>query len=225
MCRITTQSSGPFDASILLSIDPEPIDIAQGRWVDSLCSLRAAELGRFVCRKSPATGKITGIFIQEYGSNRLGQKEEGWPVSRNTHMIKANSYRSSSTGKYFQEHSNTRSVILSTNEVDLSVFEERYRNDETGAPAYDPATLLKIILFAYSRGFVSSRQIAQCCRKNIIFMALSADTRPHFTTIAEFLWSVAVGGALLAVSLSHTLWWIRSGMVLIGLSAGFYPVA
>ena len=33
----------PFDASILLSIDPEPIDIAQGRWVDSL---RAADLGR-----------------------------------------------------------------------------------------------------------------------------------------------------------------------------------
>ncbi len=33
---------------------------------------------------------------------------------------------------------------------------------------------------------------------------------------------MAVGGALLAVSLSHTLWWIRSGLVLIGLSAGLY---
>lgn len=76
---------------------------------------------------------------------------------------------------------------LIDNEVDLSVFEQRYRNDETGAPAYDPAILLKIILFAYSRGIVSSRQIAQCCRENIIFMALSADTRPHFTTIAEFI--------------------------------------
>ncbi len=37
-------------------------------------------------------------------------------------------------------------------EVDLSVFEARYKNDETGAPAYDPAILLKIILYAYSRG-------------------------------------------------------------------------
>jgi len=36
-------------------------------------------------------------------------------------------------------------------EFDLSVFEARYRNDETGAPAYDPAILLKVILFAYSR--------------------------------------------------------------------------
>ena len=34
--------------------------------------------------------------------------------------------------------------------------------------------------------------------------------------------SVAVGGSLLAVSLSHTLWWIRSALVLIGLSSGLY---
>lgn len=73
------------------------------------------------------------------------------------------------------------------NELDLSIFENRYKNDETGAPAYDPAILLKIILFAYSRGIVSSRKIERCCHENIIFMALSADTRPHFTTIADFI--------------------------------------
>ena len=76
---------------------------------------------------------------------------------------------------------------LIDNEIDLSIFESRYRNDETGAPAYDPAILLKIILYAYSRGITSSRRIAQCCRENIIFMALSADTQPHFTTIADFI--------------------------------------
>src|SRR5512143_2997744 len=74
---------------------------------------------------------------------------------------------------------------LIDNEIDLSIFV--YRNDETGAPAYDPAILLKIILYAYSRGITSSRRIAQCCRENIVFMALSADTQPHFTTIAEFI--------------------------------------
>jgi transposase len=72
-------------------------------------------------------------------------------------------------------------------EFDLSVFEKRYHNDETGAPAYDPAILLKIILYAYSRGITSSREIEQCCEQNIIFMALSADTHPHFTTIADFI--------------------------------------
>ena len=67
------------------------------------------------------------------------------------------------------------------------MFEQRYHNDEMGAPAYNPAILLKIILYAYSRGITSSRQIEQCCEQNIIFMALSADTQPHFTTIAEFI--------------------------------------
>ncbi|HME45627.1 MAG TPA: transposase [Syntrophorhabdales bacterium] len=72
-------------------------------------------------------------------------------------------------------------------ELDLSVFDDRYCNDDNGAPAYDPAILLKIILYAYSRGITSSRKIEQCCRENVIFMALSCDTRPHFTTIADFI--------------------------------------
>ena len=79
---------------------------------------------------------------------------------------------------------------LIDNEIDLSIFDNRYNNDETGAPAYDPSILLKIILYAYSRGIVSSRKIFRCCQENIIFMALSADTRPHFTTIADFISSM-----------------------------------
>jgi len=79
---------------------------------------------------------------------------------------------------------------LIDNEIDLSLFELRYKNDETGAPAYDPAILLKIILYGYSRGITSSRKIAQSCEENVIFMALSADTRPHFTTISEFISSM-----------------------------------
>src|SRR5687768_1537944 len=65
-------------------------------------------------------------------------------------------------------------------EIDLSVFDSHYRNDETGAPAYDPSILLKIILFAYSKGITSSREIARLCRENVVFMALSADSAPHF---------------------------------------------
>lgn len=76
---------------------------------------------------------------------------------------------------------------LVDHELDLSIFDERYSNEETGATAYDPKILLKIILFAYSRGITSSRRIAQACEENIIFMALSCDTKPHFTTIADFV--------------------------------------
>ena len=73
------------------------------------------------------------------------------------------------------------------NDLDLSVFESRYRNDYNGAPAYDPAILLKIVLFAYSRGITSSRKIAQACRENVLFMALSADSQPHHSTVADFI--------------------------------------
>jgi transposase len=78
-------------------------------------------------------------------------------------------------------------AYLVDEELDLSVFDERYSNDETGRPAYDPAILLKVILLAYSRGITSSRKIASLCDENVLFMAISADTHPHFTTIADFV--------------------------------------
>jgi transposase len=76
---------------------------------------------------------------------------------------------------------------LIEHKLDLSVFHPKYRNDATGRLAYDPAILLKIILFAYSKGITSSREMQWCCETNIIFKALSCDTVPHFTTLASFV--------------------------------------
>ncbi len=76
---------------------------------------------------------------------------------------------------------------LVDHEIDTSIFHDHYHNDETGRLAYDPAMLLKIVLFAYSRGITSSRRIAKACHENVVFMALSADSQPHFTTIADFI--------------------------------------
>jgi transposase len=56
--------------------------------------------------------------------------------------------------------------------MDLSIFANRYNNDETGRWAYDPKILLKIVLLGYSRGLVSSRKIERACRENVTFMAL-----------------------------------------------------
>ena len=76
---------------------------------------------------------------------------------------------------------------LIEHKLDLSVFHPKYRNEDTGRLAYDPAILLKIILFAYSKGITSSREMQWCCETNIIFKALSCDTVPHFTTLAKFV--------------------------------------
>lgn len=76
---------------------------------------------------------------------------------------------------------------LVDHELDLKRFDARYKNDLTGASAYLPAMLLKVVLFAYSRGIVSSRDIERACREQITFIALSGDSAPHFTTFADFV--------------------------------------
>ncbi len=76
---------------------------------------------------------------------------------------------------------------LIDHELDLAPFHTRYKNDIEGAPAYDPAVLLKIVLLAYSRGIVSSRKIEAVCRDNVLFIAVSGDSQPNFTTLAAFV--------------------------------------
>lgn len=77
--------------------------------------------------------------------------------------------------------------VLVDTEIDLSRLAKRFCNDETGAPAYDPAVMLKIVLLAYSRGVISSRRIERLCRENVLFMAISGDSAPQFSTIATFV--------------------------------------
>ena len=74
--------------------------------------------------------------------------------------------------------------------LDLSVFDARYNNDETGAAAIHPKILLKVILLAYARGMISSRQIERACQENIIFIALSYGYAPDHSTIASFISSM-----------------------------------
>jgi transposase len=74
--------------------------------------------------------------------------------------------------------------------IKVDAFERKYKNDETGCPAYDPRLLLKIILLAYSRGIISSRQIERACRENVTFMAISCCKYPDHTTIATFVSSM-----------------------------------
>ena len=81
--------------------------------------------------------------------------------------------------------------VLIDTEFDFAPLHAKFNNDETGAPAYDPAVLLKIVLLAYSRGVISSRSIERACRENVLFMALSGDTQPAYTTIAAFIRSLS----------------------------------
>ena len=76
---------------------------------------------------------------------------------------------------------------LIEHEIDLSEIEARYKNEEQGAVAYDPRVLLKIVLLAYSRGIISSRNMEAACCRDVVFMALSGNSAPHFSTLAHFV--------------------------------------
>ena len=71
--------------------------------------------------------------------------------------------------------------------IDMSIFDDRYKNDDTGRLAYDPKIMLKVILLGYSRGLIGSRKIEKACRENVTFMALSCGQKPDHSTIAAFV--------------------------------------
>jgi transposase len=91
---------------------------------------------------------------------------------------------------------------LIDHEMGLSAFDQRFRNDEGGAPAYAPALLLKIVLLAYSRGLVSSRAIESACQQNVLFRAVCGGATPHCTTLATF---VSMGGEALCQLFTRVL--------------------
>ena len=79
---------------------------------------------------------------------------------------------------------------LIEHEIDLSHIEVRYKNEHEGAWAYDPRVLLKIVLLSYSRGIVSSRGMEAACCSDVLFMAISGNSAPHFSTLAHFVSSL-----------------------------------
>jgi len=100
---------------------------------------------------------------------------------------------------------------LIDHELDLSGIEQRYSNDDTGAPAYDPAVMLKVVLLAYSRGLISSRAIERACRENVLFMAMSGDSAPQFTTLAKFIRELS--GEIAAIFTQVLLICDRQGLI------------
>jgi len=72
---------------------------------------------------------------------------------------------------------------LLDHQIDLSGFDTRFNNDETGAAAYPLAMLLKVILFAYSLGIVSSRNIERSCREHVTGVCGVAQPNMHNSVI------------------------------------------
>jgi transposase len=77
--------------------------------------------------------------------------------------------------------------------IDLKAFDAKYHNDAAGAAAIPPAVLLKIIMYCYSKGIVSSRKMEEACKNIIIVKALADEMEPDHSTIAGFVSGNAKG--------------------------------
>lgn len=69
--------------------------------------------------------------------------------------------------------------------LDLTAVYASYTN-ATGAPPLDPRMMLKLMIYAYSTGVTSSREIERRCQTDVAFRWLSANTAPDYRSISRF---------------------------------------
>jgi transposase len=77
-------------------------------------------------------------------------------------------------------------VLASVEQMDLSAFLAGYRPDGHGRPAHDPALMVALLIYAYSRGVCSSRMIERACVEDVAFRVIAANQKPDHATIARF---------------------------------------
>ena len=68
----------------------------------------------------------------------------------------------------------------------ISPIHAPYEDETRGAPPFDPAMMVCLLLYSYCVGVFSSRKIAKACERNLAFLAIVGDERPDFRTISEF---------------------------------------
>jgi transposase len=71
--------------------------------------------------------------------------------------------------------------------LDLGEIFADYDNEtDRGNPAYHPVMMLKILLYGYCVGMMSSRKIQKACWDDVAFRVLSADQHPEHHSISRF---------------------------------------
>lgn len=70
--------------------------------------------------------------------------------------------------------------------LDVTELEARYAQAGPGRRAYDPRMLLSLLIYAYSAGVRSSRQIERLCRTDVAMRVICGLMVPDHTVIARF---------------------------------------
>jgi transposase len=78
-------------------------------------------------------------------------------------------------------------VLDAVEAFDLDAFYAGYRADGHGRPAFDPAMMVALAVYAYCVGERSTRRIERRCQEDVAFRVIAGNLVPDHATIARFL--------------------------------------
>src|SRR6059036_3327133 len=77
------------------------------------------------------------------------------------------------------------SDLVETGALDLSAIYASYE-DERGYPPYDPRLMVKLLVYGYANGVMSSRKLERATYRDVAVRMLCADQHPDYRSIARF---------------------------------------
>jgi transposase len=77
------------------------------------------------------------------------------------------------------------SDLVESGALDLSAIYAAYE-EERGSPPYDPRLMVKLLLYGYATGVVSSRKLEAATYRDVAVRMLCADQHPDYRSIARF---------------------------------------
>jgi transposase len=77
------------------------------------------------------------------------------------------------------------SDLVESGVLDLSAIYASYE-DERGYPPYDPRLMVKLLIYGYANGVMSSRKLERATYRDVAVRMLCADQHPDYRSIARF---------------------------------------
>jgi transposase len=77
------------------------------------------------------------------------------------------------------------SDLVESDALDLSAIYAGYE-EERGFPPYDPRLMVKLLVYGYANGVVSSRKLERATHRDVAVRMLCADQHPDYRSIARF---------------------------------------
>lgn len=88
--------------------------------------------------------------------------------------------------EWLPEHHLVHFISDAVDALDLQAFHARYEGDGRRRQPFDPAMMIKVLVYAYASGVFSSRKMARRLEEDVAFRVLAAGNFPSHRTIREF---------------------------------------